>query len=260
VSDALAERLAQHADLVVAVSGGVDSMTLAAFAHRLWRDGGMGSVEMVHAVSPAVPPAATDRVRVRAEREGWRLTVTGTGEFDDSRYRDNPVNRCYFCKTNLYDRIRALTGGVIASGANLDDLGDYRPGLLAASERAVVHPYIEAGMDKASVRVLARALGLDEVAELPAQPCLASRVETGIAIDPDDLAFIDLVETRLAAEAPAGMALRCRVTHAGIAIEAGREASDAAGLAALAGELCRAHGRLLVGIGPYRRGAMFVHG
>jgi pyridinium-3,5-biscarboxylic acid mononucleotide sulfurtransferase len=260
VSASLAARLANHANLVVAVSGGVDSMTLAAFAHRLWQGGGMGSVAMVHAVSPAVPPAATERVRARAEREGWRLTVTGTGEFDDKRYRDNPVNRCYFCKTNLYDRIRLLTGGVIASGANLGDLGDYRPGLLAASERAVVHPYIEAGMDKPSVRVLARELQLDEVAELPAQPCLASRVETGIAIDPDDLAFIDLVETRLAAEAPAGMALRCRVTHAGITIEAGGEATDAAALAELAGELCRTHGRRLVGIGPYRRGAMFVHG
>jgi pyridinium-3,5-biscarboxylic acid mononucleotide sulfurtransferase len=260
VSVGLADRLGFYADLAIAVSGGVDSMTLAAFAHRLWRDGGMGSVEMIHAVSPAVPPAATERVRARAERDGWRLTVTGTGEFDDKRYRDNPVNRCYFCKTNLYDRIRLLTGSVVASGANLDDLGDYRPGLLAASERAVVHPYIEAGMDKASVRVLARRLGLDEVAELPAQPCLASRVETGIVIDPDDLAFIDLVETRLAAKAPAGMALRCRVTHAGIAIEAGGDAADAAALADLAEELCRTHGRRLVGIGPYRRGAMFVHG
>ena len=123
-----------------------------------------------------------------------------------------------------------------------------------------MHPYIEAGMDKAVVRALARRLGLAEVAELPAQPCLASRVETGIAIDPADLAFIDLVETRLAAQAPAGMALRCRVTHAGIAIEAGKEAADAEALADLASSLCREHGRRLVGIGPYRRGAMFVHG
>ena len=157
MAPALAARLAPHATLAIAVSGGVDSMTLAAFAHRLHQSGGMGPVEMIHAVSPAVPPAATERVRARASREGWRLTVTGAGEFDDSRYRDNPVNRCYFCKTNLYDRIRALTGGAIASGANLDDLGDYRPGLLAAAERAVVHPYIEAGMDKAAVRALARA-------------------------------------------------------------------------------------------------------
>ncbi len=182
---------------------------------------------MIHAVSPAVPPAATERVRRRAARDGWRLTVTGAGEFDDPRYRDNPVNRCYFCKTNLYDRIRALTPGAIASGANLDDLGDYRPGLIAASERSVVHPYIEAGMDKAAVRALARQLGLDDVAELPAQPCLASRVETGIAIDAGDLAFIDLVETRLTAAVPAGTVLRCRVTHAGIAIEVGDEEADA---------------------------------
>jgi uncharacterized protein len=156
MSPALAANLSRHVHLAIAVSGGVDSMTLAAFAHQLRRSGGMGSVEMIHAVSPAVPPAATERVRARAEREGWRLTVTGTGEFDDRRYRDNPVNRCYFCKTNLYGRIRTLTAGTIASGANLDDLGDYRPGLLAASERAVVHPYIEAGMDKPSVRALAR--------------------------------------------------------------------------------------------------------
>ena len=160
--------------------------------------------------------------------------MTGAGEFDDPRYRDNPVNRCYFCKTNLYDRIRTLTAGAIASGANLDDLGDYRPGLMAAAERAVVHPFIEAGMDKAAVRALARRLGLAEVAELPAQPCLSSRVETGIAIEPADLAFIDLVETRLAAQAPAGMALRCRVTQAGIAIEAGEEDADAEALADLA--------------------------
>jgi uncharacterized protein len=260
MSAALATRLARHSRLAIAVSGGVDSMTLATFAHRLRQREGRGSVEMIHAVSPAVPPAATERVRARAEREGWCLTVTGSAEFDDKRYRDNPVNRCYFCKTHLYDRIRVLTKGAIASGANLDDLGDYRPGLLAASEREVLHPYIEAGMDKASVRALARRLGLSEVAELPPQPCLASRVETGIAIDPADLAFIDLVETRLTAQAPAGMALRCRVTHAGIAIEAGKETTDAQALADLASRLCREHGRHLIGIGPYRRGAMFVHG
>jgi uncharacterized protein len=259
MSAQLAARLAHHTQLAIAVSGGVDSMTLAAFAHRLHQSGGMGLVEMIHAVSPAVPPAATERVRARAEREGWQLTVTGAGEFDDQRYRDNPVNRCYFCKANLYDRIRGLTTGAIASGANVDDLGDYRPGLLAAAERAVVHPYIEAEMDKTAVRALARQLGLDEVAELPAQPCLSSRVETGIAIDPADLAFIDLMETRLSALAPAGMAVRCRVTHAGITIEAGTTAADAEPLAVLARALCEAHGRALVGVGPYRRGAMFVH-
>src|SRR5262245_32919327 len=129
----LVKALDRHAALSVAVSGGVDSMTLAYVAHRFSR----GSVSMVHAVSPAVPVAATARVRDYAEREDWNLQVVGAGEFDDPRYRANPVNRCYFCKVNLYDRIRGLSGSAIASGANLDDLGDYRPGLTAAAERGV---------------------------------------------------------------------------------------------------------------------------
>jgi uncharacterized protein len=253
MSAALASVLERYATLAVAVSGGVDSMTLAAFAHRQI---GSGAVQMIHAVSPAVPPAATARVRARAELDGWSLTVTGAGEFEDRRYRDNPVDRCYFCKSNLYDRIRGLTDAVIVSGANMDDLGDYRPGLLAAAERTVVHPYIDAGMDKAAVRALARELGLDDVAELPAQPCLSSRVETGIAIDPDDLAFIDLVETRLTEYAPGAAALRCRVTHQGIAVELDGDASSI--LASTARALCAAHGRVFLGVRPYRRGAMFV--
>ena len=110
--------------IAIAVSGGVDSLTLAAFAHR---KRGLSAV-MIHAVSPAVPLEPTERVRALAAAEGWTTIVTGTGEFDDARYRDNPANRCYFCKTNLYDRIRALTPHAIASGANLDDLGDHRPG------------------------------------------------------------------------------------------------------------------------------------
>ena len=177
------EALRRHGRLAIAVSGGVDSMTLAYLAHR----GNGDDILTVHAVSPAVPAHATERVKAHAARAGWRLAIIGAGEFDDPHYRDNPVDRCYFCKTNLYDRIRGLAPGVIASGANLDDLGDYRPGLLAAAERDVLHPFIEAGMSKADVRSLSRSLGLSNIAELPAQPCLASRVETGIAIDADDL-------------------------------------------------------------------------
>jgi pyridinium-3,5-biscarboxylic acid mononucleotide sulfurtransferase len=256
----LVARLARRSHLAIAVSGGVDSMTLAAFASRLHAEKLMGPVEIIHAVSPAVPPAATDRVRARAALEGWHLVVTGTGEFEDRRYRENPVNRCYFCKTKLYDRIRGITSATIASGANLDDLGDFRPGLLAASQHGVVHPYIEAGMDKTAVRALARQLGLDEVAELPAQPCLASRIETGIAIDPNDLAFVDLVEARLASLVSPRAALRCRVTRGGIAIEVSDDDANKDALVELAGALCRDHGRRLVGIRPYRRGSMFVQG
>ena len=85
------------------------------------------------------------------------------GEFDDARYRANPVDRCYFCKTNLYARIRRATADPIASGTNLDDLGDYRPGLRAAAERGVVHPFVEAGIDKAAICALAPDLGLADL-------------------------------------------------------------------------------------------------
>jgi uncharacterized protein len=253
---ALAEAIGRHKGISVAVSGGVDSLTLATFAHRL----GAGEVRVIHAVSPAVPPAATERVRRVAKAEGWRLIVTGAGEFDDPRYVNNPADRCYFCKTNLYARIRELTPYVIASGANIDDLGDYRPGLLAAAERNVVHPFIEAGMDKAAIRALARSLGLDGVSDLPAQPCLASRVETGIAINAADLAFVDRVETRLAQVTPRNATLRCRITHTGVVVEVGPEVADVAPLAKIAGALCADDGRAFLGVAPYRRGAMFVRG
>ena len=167
----------------IAVSGGVDSMTLATLANRLL---GRTRVAMIHAVSPAVPPEATERVRRLAETEGWDLSVLDAGEFADARYVHNPINRCYFCKTHLYDAICGVSDRPILSGANLDDLGEYRPGLEAAREHRVRHPYVEAGVGKEGVRALARALGLGDLAELPASPCLSSRIETLMAIDPRD--------------------------------------------------------------------------
>jgi len=232
-------------------------MTLATFAHRR----APRLTRVIHAVSPAVPADATRRVRALAAQEGWGLTVTGAGEFEDQRYRDNPADRCYFCKANLYERVRSLTRHRIASGANLDDLGDYRPGLAAAAERDVVHPFVEAKMTKAAVRALARVLGLADIAELPAQPCLASRVETGIAIDAGDLAFVGRVETELAALAPKGATLRCRITHGGVVVEIGDDASAKRDVFAdVVGAICRAKGLRFAGIRPYRRGAMFVRG
>lgn len=251
----LAGILAGHGPLVIAVSGGVDSMTLATIAHRTHPQ----TTEMVHAVSPAVPAHATLRVSAYAEREGWTLRITDAGEFADPRYRANPVDRCYFCKTNLYGRIRSLSDRVIASGTNVDDLGDFRPGLRAAAESGVVHPYVEAGIDKAGVRALARGLSLFDLAELPAQPCLASRIETGIAVEADDLAFVEEVERRLSADLPEGATVRCRVTRAGIAVELGEESLGKAKLmGALAGELCAAAGRSFSGVRPYRVGSAFL--
>lgn len=247
--------LSSRGAIAIAVSGGVDSMTLAWLAHRTTPVPPL----MVHAVSPAVPARATALVRAYAAREGWDLAVTGAGEFDDPSYRANPVDRCYFCKNNLYARIRALTDRPIASGTNEDDLGDYRPGLRAAAERGVIHPYVEAGIGKAAIYALARVHGLADLAALPAQPCLASRVETGIAITADDLAFIEQAEQHLAALLPAGATLRCRITRAGVIVETAAPQPPAA-VTAAAEALCQAAGRPFAGLRPYRRGAAFLHG
>jgi uncharacterized protein len=258
-TDALARLVAaleRHRRLAVAVSGGVDSMTLA---HVAWRYARARTV-MYHATGPAVPAAARRRVEAHAARHGWPLVLLDAGEQADARYRANPVDRCYYCKSNLYARIREATPDPIASGTNRDDLDDFRPGLRAAAERGVVHPYVDAAIGKASVYLLAANLGLTDLERLPAQPCLASRVETGIAIAPEDLAFIDEVEMRLAAHLGRDAVLRCRVTHAGIVIElaAAHDAAAAAIARRIGIEACGQNARVFAGIRPYARGAAFL--
>ncbi len=254
--EALVAALDSRPALTVAVSGGVDSMVLSYVAHRF----SSSSVTMAHAVSPAVPASATARVRRYAAREGWSVRFLDAGEFADPDYRANPVDRCYFCKSNLYARIASSVEGVIASGTNADDLGDFRPGLKAAGERDVVHPYVEAGVAKAGIYDLAARLGLDDLAELPAQPCLASRIETGIAIDADDLAFVERAEAAAAALAPAKTDIRCRITWEGVALEIGEGVPESrrAELSLLLAALCRDEGRLFAGVRPYRRGSAFL--
>jgi uncharacterized protein len=246
-------------DVAVAVSGGVDSVTLAAIAHRAAGE----RFTAYHATSPAVPEAATRRVREHAARLGWRLEVVDAREFDDPEYRANPFNRCYFCKRNLYDRIAEHTDTQVFSGANVDDLGDYRPGLIAASERQVRHPYVEADVDKAGVRALATLLELDDVADLPAMPCLSSRVESGIAIRADDLAFVNQVEERLRAEMGAVTA-RCRIVHDGVRIELDEptlsrlQTPSFEALRASVEAQCQSSGRDFLGFAGYQRGSAFL--
>ena len=251
----LVAQLDRHERLAIAVSGGVDSMTLAHVAWRFAR----ARVTMYHATGPAVPVAARRRVEEHSAQHGWPLVLLDAGEQRDARYRANPVDRCYYCKTNLYARLREATPDAIASGTNLDDLSDFRPGLRAATERDVVHPYVDAAISKAQVYAIASALGLADLERLPAQPCLASRVETGIAIAPEDLAFIDAVETELAAQFEPTAVLRCRVTHAGIVIElAATEPATASIARAIGVAACRREGRSFAGVRPYARGAAFL--
>lgn len=242
--------------MAIAVSGGVDSMTLAYLAHRR----SPGDVTMVHAASPAVPAEATARIRRHALAHGWRLMVVDAGETRDPRYLANPHDRCFYCKTNLYATIRRLTDRPIASGANLDDLGDYRPGLKAAAEHGVRHPWIEAEIGKREIRRIAAAHGLMDLAELPASPCLSSRIETGISVSVGALAAIERIERAVQA-ALVPETLRCRLRPFGIEIELDDEALgrvDRGAVAGLAGAImaeCRLAGD--VRFAPYRRGSAF---
>ena len=247
----------------IAVSGGVDSMTLAVVAARL-----QTGTEVFHALSPAVPREATARVEAYARRENWDLRLVDAGEIHDPAYVANPANRCYFCKTNLYDTIADKTALTIASGTNLDDLGDYRPGLAAAAEHDVIHPYVETGISKAALRQIARSLQLTDLQDLPAAPCLSSRVTTGIAIDPRLLPVINEVEQKLWDLLPTLIevrAVRCRIRPGGVAIEI--ESSDnldavRAPTASLVDELFAASGyghlTTRISVEAYERGSAFL--
>ena len=248
----------------VAVSGGVDSLTLAAVAGEALG----GRAHMHHAVSPAVPPEATARTRALAAARGWALDVFDAGEFADPAYRANPANRCFFCKLNLYGAVAGRTVDPILSGTNLDDLGDYRPGLDAARGQGVRHPFVEAGIGKAGVRAIAARLGLGEIADLPASPCLSSRVETGIRIEAETLAFVHAAE-RLVGAALNPRTVRCRVRAEAVVIELDEDALAALDAPREAPLRARLHARLGAMLGeaglerplrfaPYRMGSAFL--
>ena len=206
--------------LVVAVSGGIDSTLLAIISARQ----SDVDVQMVHAISPAVPELATQRVQRYARTENWRLRISDAGEFRDSRYLNNPVDRCFYCKSNLYRYITEEFKDIqVVSGANCSDLADYRPGLKAATEYGVRHPYVEAGISKSGIREIARFLNLDDLSELPASPCLSSRVETGIRIESTSLKAIDRVETEIKSTLRT-KAVRCRIRREGIVVELDNDA------------------------------------
>jgi uncharacterized protein len=258
--EALLDSIGELRELGVALSGGVDSLTLAALAHAV-----LGSrATMYHAQSPAVPPEATARVAAMAGARGWRLEVFDAGEFGRAEYLANPLDRCFYCKTSLYGAIRARGAAQLVSGTNLDDLGEYRPGLRAASEHGVRHPYVEVGANKETVRAMARVLGLGSAAELPAAPCLASRIETGIGIDAAMLSLVHASE-RLVGAAVAARTVRCRVRAAGVVLELdaatldGIEPQRRAELAGEVGSIFAGAGHArAVSFALYRNGSAFL--
>ena len=203
---------------LVACSGGVDSMLLATLAHRQKPQ----VTIVVHAVGPAVPAAASTRVKRWAHQEKWQLQLVNAGEFDDPEYLANPVNRCFHCKKNLYRTLRGIRGqldssSVLLSGTNLDDLDDFRPGLEAAKLAAVRHPYGEAFITKTQLREIARQSALP-FADLPAAPCLASRLYTGTTVQADLLQLIDQTEEWIREQT--GLAVvRCRVHQQKMRVE-----------------------------------------
>lgn len=245
--------------LAVAVSGGVDSLTLAAVAgSRL-----ASRATMFHAVSPAVPPEATARTRALAARLDWRLEVIDAGEFADPEYLRNPANRCFYCKTSLYGAIARRTGASIVSGTNRDDLSDFRPGLEAAANHGVRHPYVECGIGKNAVRAIAAEFGLGAIAELPASPCLSSRLETGIHVTPAALGLVHAVE-KLVSQSLAASTVRCRIRGTGVQVELDEAAFQRAtasddGLRARLEAICAARGRPgAVEFARYRMGSAFL--
>jgi uncharacterized protein len=195
---------------LVAFSGGVDSAYLAVVAGQELGDRSIA----VTAESPSYPRYQRDIAVDVAERFGLRHEFIQSEEIDDPNYASNPVNRCYFCKQELYTKLGEMARGRgirwIVDGNNADDTGDYRPGRQAGRELLVRSPLIEADLTKSEIRELSRGMGLPTW-DLPASACLSSRVPYGEAVTPEKLRMIDQGETALRE-----LGFRqCRVRHHG---------------------------------------------
>jgi uncharacterized protein len=193
--DRLRARLAGETRLAVAFSGGADSALLAAVTHQVLGD----AMLAVTAVSASLPEAERAAAAAFAREHGIPHLEVRTDELTRPDYVANDGNRCFHCKSALFDALEPLArllGGRIAVGTNLDDLSDHRPGQAAAGQRGVLAPLVDAGLTKAEVRAVSAELGL-VTADKPAAACLASRVAYGDPVTEELLARIERAEAAL---------------------------------------------------------------
>ena len=194
--DSLQAYLEGMGPTLIAFSGGVDSSFLLAVASQVLRN----DVIALMTVSPSTPPHDEQQAIELVKRLKVKLLRIRHNELEISEYAANPVNRCYFCKSSLYEicqrEAKRLALDSIADGINLDDLTDYRPGLQSAEEYNVCHPLVEAGLTKADIRQASRLLGLSTW-DKPASPCLSSRIPYGTHITATMLSHIAQAEAFL---------------------------------------------------------------